>query len=1022
MAEVSSQSVDVIPFAARAFWADPQNYEVWWEDPRDLYRVVVDAGKGTPAPRLEYWRHAWPEVRVPKGAIVGAGESGWLANDDWTNGAWQPADCILSQEGERWIFEFNPLNAHEFPALQDFPAAFRRTLKIRVGFEHAGVEITGVEAFTDSSWQETEVVLEWRAIDGKTTLRDGSLEAFNGQILQVTPLNGHTQLQPGGGWKSSVGAGVTAGVRAKVRYASNEDHNSFDRTILTYRSNFLDGTLPGVSFFLDDVLSSRAVYIRDLGVLARTPEQGQDFAGFEKAWEKNHTPTLYQQIGERDEQSWERSWANMPRKKTRMYYTLGCEGSRQKFAIQPTGDLFLTQTYIKAAPGKDTPRIAWEEGELVIKLGFPEVEPGYRSILDGYLPVVRGVWVSDEVAYEQEAYAAWLWGQTPGLRREGDDPVIGMMQVRLVNLSAAPRKAALAISSMIRDGAAEELTLENGWISTRNGHLRLHIETHGRGQLTPSGGSIAYHLDLSAGEEHTLTLKFVHLDFNEPAERTRIVGLDYAREKQDVIAYWRARIQQGTQIHTPNETLNNFYRTHLMHLLVINDREPGADRQVARCGGFYYGSFPDEGCMAITDLDRRAYHQEAERCLELYLHYQGTVPLPGNFKSSEGVFYGSGGYEEAGYNRNHGWVLWCLAEHYRYTRDRAWLERVAPALVKGCEWIIRERQATLQPGTIQHGFLPSGSLEDVTDYWTWLPTNAYASWGFHAAAEVLAEIGHPEAGRLAREAQAFTNDLKTGFFEACARSPVVPLRNGTWVPHFPARQERRGRDFGWLREVLEGACHLIYCGLIGPKELPARWILEDFEDNLFLSPGYGYQAEDFERQWFDLGGFSMQSNLLLFPPLYLWRDEPKHFLRGYFNAFTSAFFPDTMTMCEHALPDLTGWRGDHFKSSDEANSNGWLRSMFLAEDGDSLWVGQAIPREWMRHGQKISLERAATHFGQASVEFISQAAVGAIDIHLDPPTRNPPGQIFVRARHPDGTYNEIGVGRRPAVSQFPCRG
>jgi hypothetical protein len=154
--------------------------------------------------------------------------------------------------------------------------------------------------------------------------------------------------------------------------------------------------------------------------------------------------------------------------------------------------------------------------------------------------------------------------------------------------------------------------------------------------------------------------------------------------------------------------------------------------------------------------------------------------------------------------------------------------------------------------------------------------------------------------------------------------------------------------------------------------------------------------------------------LLLFPPLYLWRDEPKHFLRGYFNAFTSAFFPDTMTMCEHALPDLTGWRGDHFKSSDEANSNGWLRSMFLAEDGDSLWVGQAIPREWMRHGQKISLERAATHFGQASVEFISQAAVGAIDIHLDPPTRNPPRQIFVRARHPDGrTMKSVWVDGLP---------
>ena len=1000
MADQTSHAVNVTPFAAQTFWADAQHYEIWWEDPRDLQRVVLLGAPGD-APRLEYWRHAWPEVRVAKGAVVGAGESGWLANDDWTNGAWQAADTLISRLDGGWVFTFQPLNRSEFPALQDFPADFRRTLKIRLAFDQPGAELASVEAYSDSRWQETDVTLQWRALDGQVTPRDGRLEAFNGQILRVSALDERTHLLPDGSWQSGVKDAESTGVRARVRYAFNEDPNSFDRTILTLRSDFLQGALPGVSFFLDDILAA-PVYVKDLGILAHTGRQDLDFAGFETDWASSHRPTLYQQIGEREEQSWERAWGNMPRKQTRMYYTLGCEGSRQKYAILPNGDVFLTQTWIKPAPGKDTPRMAWDGGELRIMLGLPEVEPGYRAILDGYLPVVKTVWTADEVAYEQEAYATWLWGQPAGLRREGDDPVIGMMQLKLSNLSGGLRHVNLAVHSGIRDGEAESLAVSDGWVSTLSGRLRLYFDTHAQGALNARDGSLNYTLDLPGGETHTLTLKLVHLDFNEPAERERIREMDYEREKQDVIAYWRERTDQGAQIHTPNETLNNFYRTHLMHMLVINDREPGADRQVARCGGFYYGSFPDEGCMAITDLDRRGYHAEAERCLELYVAYQGTVGLPGNFQSKEGVFYGSGGYEEAGYNRNHGWVLWCLAEHYRYTRDRAWLERVAPALVKACDWIIRERQVNLRPGTIQYGFLPSGSLEDVTDYWTWLPTNAYASWGFRAAAEVLGEIGHPEAERLTREAQAYTRDLTAGFYEACARSPVIRLRSGAWVPHFPARQERRGRDFGWLREVLEGACHLVYCGLIDARDLPARWIIEDYEDNLFLSEGYGYQAEDFEQQWFDLGGFSMQSNLLLFPPLYLWRDEPKHYLRGDFNAFTSAFFPDTVTMCEHALPDLTGWRGDHFKSSDEANSNGWLRSMFFAEDGPDLWVGQAIPREWMRHGQKIHLRGAPTHFGPAGVEFLSQAAVGAIDIRLDPPTRNPPRQIYLRARHPEG--------------------
>jgi hypothetical protein len=132
----------------------------------------------------------------------------------------------------------------------------------------------------------------------------------------------------------------------------------------------------------------------------------------------------------------------------------------------------------------------------------------------------------------------------------------------------------------------------------------------------------------------------------------------------------------------------------------------------------------------------------------------------------------------AGYNRNQGWVLWGLAEHYRYTRDRAWLERVAPALVTGCDWISRERAATMRvaPGEdrpIEYGFLPTGSLEDVTDYWTWLSTNAYAYLGLRSAAEVLGEIGHPEADRLMADATAYGADLRAGFTEAATRSPVV---------------------------------------------------------------------------------------------------------------------------------------------------------------------------------------------------------------------------------------------------------
>jgi len=232
----------------------------------------------------------------------------------------------------------------------------------------------------------------------------------------------------------------------------------------------------------------------------------------------------------------------------------------------------------------------------------------------------------------------------------------------------------------------------------------------------------------------------------------------------------------------------------------------------------------------------------------------------------------------------------------------------------------------------------------------------------------------------------------------------VPLRDGSWIPHVPSDVHRRGRSFGWITETLEGAIHLIRCGAIDPHDRLATWILKDFEDNLYISEQFGYDMKGatFDRFWFSHGGISMQANLLCSPLPYLLRDEPKHYLRAYFNAFAVSYFPDTRMMTEHALPNIGDWRGDHYKSSDEANSTFWLRLMFVQERGDELWLGSAIPRYWLADGQIVAIENASTYFGPMSMQLTSHAARGTIEMLITPPLRNPPKVIRARFRHPDG--------------------
>jgi hypothetical protein len=126
-----------------------------------------------------------------------------------------------------------------------------------------------------------------------------------------------------------------------------------------------------------------------------------------------------------------------------------------------------------------------------------------------------------------------------------------------------------------------------------------------------------------------------------------------------------------------------------------------------------------------------------------------------------------------------------------------------------------------------------------------------------------------------------------------------------------------------------------------------------------------------------------------------------HFIRTYFNAFSSAFEPGVRMCNEHSLPELGYPAGDHFKTSDEAQSTHWLRLMFVHEQGNDLVFGQAIPRYWLREGKPVGIERAATYFGPTSFTLTPDLDNAAIRATFTPPERNRPQNIYVRLRHPD---------------------
>ena len=718
--------------------------------------------------------------------------------------------------------------------------------------------------------------------------------------------------------------------------------------------------------------------------------------------------TVYDRVIQAPEQTLERAWNEMPLKRP-LWFVHGLPGNRNTMRQHSNGDIEVTSVRrwfnLQRSP-RDSDRKLWEGDRLRLSFGLPSDDlRGGRELKDGYLPVLRTWWQDGPIHYEQRTVLSILGGDMENVAL--DTPTAMLMQVRMVNVSNLESSTAkLRFGSRAR--REEKLTVQNGRavaVTSHGERLRFLIDVGNRGVLTEGDKSVEWAFELKPGQSENLQIVIPSITLLTDEEIQAYASLEFDAEALRVCKFWQDLTARGTQINTPEPWINDFYKAHLRHLLVNCFKELDTDLLHPHVGTFHYGVYPNESVMMNSDLDRRGYHKEAHQVLNAFLNYQGTVMMPGNFKSARGLFYGAGGHETGGYNKSHGYVMWNMAQHWLFTRDREWMERAAPKLVEACEWVIRERRSTMVLGNdgtkpLEYGWLPAGSLEDVTDYWYWLATNSATVWGFRALADALADFGHPEGKRLQREAQAYYEDCMQGFTESRIRCPVVRLRDGTYVPKIPSRLYERGRAHGWLRETLEGALFLPAYGLLTPDAPETLWILKDYEDNLYISERYGYSIPAYENFWFSRGGFSMQANLLDGPLPYLWRDDIKHYVRTYFNSFASAFYPEIRMCNEHSLPELGYPRGDHFKASDEAQSTYWLRLMFVNEQGNNLYLGQAIPRYWLADGNRIGITRAASYFGPLSLRYESDADGGRIRVVLDPPRRNKPKTIFIRIRHP----------------------
>ncbi len=1016
-------------------------YGLQWAEERDISEVRVRFRASSPSrpATVEYWFRNWPYPPPHMPTIEDPVDDPWQG--EWLKAITQ-SDC----QGATCTYTFSPLAEAENRLAKNLPGLkYRRTLKVRLVFDSAPV-LEKVEVFSGSTEKPVEVRLQLGAGETAAHTWDGSIKIYNGLLKNVRVWNAAAGDVADADYFHVLSSGPPKGLILGLVATQPLLSGSNDVTIVTLRAG--NRTF---SFATPDV-EKGLVYVPDFHVCVTAGADAKPFSpDVVKKGEK-----IREKLAKEPEQTYERARREIPaldpahREGERLYLPLAADASWQKFAFEWGGNIHISKEGTKAK-GKELKRLEWEGDRIAWRIGTGS-KPNYRpewkestlSVLDDYLPLATAKWATDGIDYTEEGFATLLSGplgpDDPG--RDEETPAVLMLKLTARNPGSSAATAHLRLAT----SPAEKITYEGGELRAGDGQLlRARVRW-------PEGAKVVMaavpddqqeleglhaELALRPGETETAVIELPFVPRLSAGEAKRLTELDYDLERERVVAYWRGIVDHVIPFDVPERRFDTFARAVILHIRISATKDPESGLYMVPAASYYYQVFANEAAFQSVMLDALGDRALAAEYLKTLVELQGSKRFDGTYTGDQkAVYHGARvnadyDYTAAQYNLDHGTVLWALAEHYFYSRDRAWLEKNAPSMKRAADWVIEQRALTKMTDggekIPEYGLLPAGHLEDNADWGHWFAVNDFASAGVTALAEALADLGDPEASRYAREAAAYRQDLRAAILRAAQAAPVVRLRDNTYIPWFGPRPYERIRLYGPIRvayytrypekvlpiyrlsethEILYGPMIHLTMNIFGPEEPVAHWVLDDWEDNATLSSSMGLNVHGWvdDRYWFSRGGMVFQANLQNPVLAYLRRHEIPAAIRNLYNDFVACYYPGVNAFTEEYHQWVHG-SGPFYKIPDEARFANRLRDALALEESGSLWLASGAPRRWLEPGRKILVRDLATYFGPVSYEMTCEQ--DRVEAMVRLPSRNPYKDAWLVVRMP---------GRRPLTS------
>jgi hypothetical protein len=768
----------------------------------------------------------------------------------------------------------------------------------------------------------------------------------------------------------------------------------------------------GFTFSVDQLLEHQALWIPSLHVYLTAGEPGVPFADHLKhlsLWRGQRILDRVQREPEASYEQYKEYWED-----------LGSPGYTNPHQQGPGHIVCLTWDSAIAKFEIDRGAGVWNDlgnpDRFQFWFGFGNLAQGItltwkgQSLRDG-LPVITTIFEKDAVRYEVEQFAYPIDG--PPRERRGDIAMALLQKVRATNLQDIVRRIPIIMthrrefapsinSNVIAEREGDSVVfLENAYhraLFTIEG-VEHGFEWHGTREHQKKSRRIdaTVFADLPArgSREFVIKLPSALVGARELAT-LKAINFDAARTA--TLNYWSDYVARGAQFRVPEVAVNNLFRATLWHALRLPRRHGGTGADVAidlPYSNSAYGQtgtpWPVNHAVYVDYMlyDLRGYPELSVE--ELLAQYRNNQEDNGHITGyANWVVYTPG-------------MLYAVAKHFLLTHDRETLDRLLPQSLKSLDWCLQQlKEAGARQG-LSRG-LVAGPLNDRTGEGIWAFNQAYLYAGLDLFGRVLAEIGHARASETISAASAIRESVEKGFGAAAARSPLVQLRDHTWIPYVPSEATTSGRllDQWYPADVDTGPVHLVRLKALSPNGDLADALLHDHEDNLFLN-GWGMADEPVYNQQ---------------ATAYLLRDDPKAVIRAFYSYMASAFSHSVFEPVEHR------WSQGQFFGP-PSTSGAWFelyRHMLIHEmDDQSLLLAQATPRNWLEDGKKIEVKLAPTYFDKISFTIESRADSGEILANVALHGRRRPRALILRLRHPGGKPIQTVTVNRLKWKDFDVR-